>query len=129
MTDKSPMDLDRALDALSARARAASPAVSDRLRARVLGDAAEVTGQAAVRATAPRPKRAARPAAVRSWLFGFIDAWSGAAVAAVILGLIAGLGLGYEAGAELMEVAGFGETTIASAARDGDGLFIPEDVL
>ncbi len=29
----------------------------------------------------------------------------------------------------IMAEAGFGETTIASAARDGDGLFIPEDVL
>lgn len=129
MTEKSPINLDRALYALAERARTASPRVSDRLRARVLGDAAEMAQAEQSRASAMRPQTGPRPAAARGWLFGLVDAWSGAAVAAVVLGLIAGLGLGYEAGAELMAEVGFGETTVASAARDGDGLFIPEDVL
>lgn len=130
MTEKSPFDLDRALDALAARMREVGPRPNDRLRARVLEDAARVTAErkaqgAAGAATAAAP----RAGSVRSWLSGFADAWSGAAVAAVLLGLIAGLGVGYEAGAELMAEAGFGEPVIASVARDGDGLFIPEDVL
>ena len=129
MTEKSPFDLDRALDALAARARETGPLPNDRLRARVLEDAARVTAERNAQGAAAATVAAPRTGSVRSWLSGFADAWSGAAVAAVLLGLIAGIGVGYEAGAELMAEAGFGEQTIASAARDGDGLFIPEDVL
>ena len=132
MTEKSPFDLDQALDALVARARDVGPQPGDRLRARVLEDAARVTAERKAQdavATAAAPVAAPQMGWARGWLSGFVDAWSGAAVAAVLLGLIAGLGVGYEAGAELMAEAGFSEPVIASVARDGDGLFIPEDVL
>ncbi len=126
MTDKSPFDIEAGLTELGRQLRAQAPKVSDRLRMTVLADAGEIAAaRNAARpvATAPTPRTGRR-----GW-FGFMDAWVGAAAAVVILFLVAGIGLGYQAGDMIMAEAGFGETTIASAARDGDGLFIPEDVL
>jgi hypothetical protein len=62
-------------------------------------------------------------------LFGLFDAWSGAAVAAVALCLAIGLGVGYQAGPEVLEQAGLGEVKIAAAAEEGGELFLSEDVL
>lgn len=128
MTDKSPMDIDTALTGIGQRLRADAPPVSDRLRARVLADAGEVAAAQQAARAAAHPSKRAESARRRAW-FGFMDAWVGAAAAVVVLFLVAGIGVGYQAGDMIMAEAGFGETTIASSARDGDGLFIPEDVL
>ena len=126
MTDKAPFDLDAALAALAADERAARPAVSESLQARVLGDAAEVTAESA--ATMARPARKpARSGGFR--LFGLFDAWSGAAVAAVALCLAIGLGVGYRVGPEVLAQAGLGEVTTVVAAEEGSGFFVSEDVL
>ena len=45
MTDKAPFDLDAALAALAIDERAARPAVSESLQARVLGDAAGIAAE------------------------------------------------------------------------------------
>jgi hypothetical protein len=130
MTDKAPFDLDAALAALAIDERAARPAVSESLQARVLGDAAEVAATGAAQSRTLAPTLA--PSAVRSGgfrLFGLFDAWSGAAVAAVVLCLAIGLGVGYRAGPEVMAQAGLGDVKVAVAAEEGDGLFLSEDVL
>jgi hypothetical protein len=122
MTDKAPFDLDAALAALAIDERAARPAVSESLQARVLGDAATV---------APPSPTLAR-STVRSGgfrLFGLFDAWTGAAVAAVALCLAIGLGVGYRAGPEVLAQAGLGDVKIAVVAEESDGLFLLEDVL
>jgi hypothetical protein len=125
MTDKAPFDLDAALAALANDERAARPTVSESLQARVLGDAAEV---AAERAGAMAPPRIpARSGGFR--LFGLVDAWSGAAVAAVVLCLAIGIGVGYGAGSELLAQAGLGDVEVAVAADDSDGFLLSEDVL
>ncbi len=126
MTDKSPFDFEAGMAELGQHLRAQAPQVSDRLRMRVLADAGEiVAAREAARPAAP----ARMPRARRGAWFGLMDAWIGAAAAVVVLFLVAGIGLGYQAGDMIMAEAGFGETAIASVARDGDGLFIPEDVL
>ena len=47
----------------------------------------------------------------------------------VALFLIAGIGLGYQAGDMIMAEAGFGQNTVIAVARDDGGMFVPEDVL
>ena len=126
MTDKAPFDLDAALAALAVDERAARPAVSESLRARVLGDAAGIAAERAGAMVAPA-RVPARSGGFR--LFGLFDAWSGAAVAAVALCLAIGLGVGYRAGPEVMAQAGLGVATIAVAAEERGGLFVSEDVL
>ncbi len=142
MTDKAPFDLDAALAALAIDERAARPAVSERLQARVLGDVAEVAAERAG-AVAAKPRTLARtrartlaPAPARTTersggfrLFGLFDAWSGAAVVAVALCLAIGLGVGYRAGPEVLAQAGLGVVKIGVAAEEGGGLFLSEDVL
>lgn len=126
MTDKAPFDLDAALAALAIDERAARPAASESLQARVLGDAAEVV------ATAAAPSRTLAPSAVRSGgfrLFGLFDAWTGAAVVAVALCLAIGLGVGYRAGPEVLAQAGLGDVKVAVVAEEGDGLFLSEGML
>jgi hypothetical protein len=131
MTDKAPFDLDAALAALEQGERAARPAVSESLQARVLGDAAEVVAaRAGARVPAPRnpvQRTTARSGGFR--LFGLFDAWSGAAVAAVGLCLAIGFGVGYGAGPELLARAGLGNVEVAVASEESDGLFLSEDVL
>ena len=125
MTDKTPFDLDAALAALEQDERAAWPKVSAGLQARVLGDAAEV---AAERAGAVAPVMRVSAVSEGFRLFGLFDAWSGAAVAVVTLCLFVGVGVGYQAGPEVMAQAGLGDAEIAFAADDGE--FSPfEDVL
>jgi hypothetical protein len=126
MTDKAPFDLDAALAALAIDERAARPAVSESLQARVLGDAAEVAAEGAGKMAQP-PRRPARSGGFR--LFGLFDAWSGAAVAAVALCLAIGLGVGYQAGPEVLEQAGLGEVKLAAVAEEGGEFFLSEDVL
>jgi hypothetical protein len=129
MTERSRFDLDAALTALERDERAARPNPSAILTARVLGDAAEVTARLAA-ASQKAPASAERIRAGGGWLryFGFADAWAGAAVAAVMLFLVLGFGVGYEAGPEVMAEAGFDdqETTLADA---GDGLFASGDAI
>lgn len=134
MTDKVPFDLDAAFAALERDERAARPAPSGDLVARVLSDAAGVAAERRHAAAAARPqpraasRSASRAASGGGWLrlFGFTDAWAGAAVAAVLLFLIAGFGVGYEAGDEVMAEVGFTDpgTRLADA---GDGLFPGEE--
>ncbi len=126
MTDKAPFDLDAALAALAIDERAARPAVSESLQARVLGDAAMVAAPSPTLA----PTLARTP--VRSGgfrLFGLIDAWTGAAVAAVWMCLAIGLGVGYGAGPEVLAQAGLGEVKVAVAAEEGDGFFLSVGIL
>ena len=139
MTDKIHFDLDAALVALATDEKAARPAVSGELQARVLGDAAEIgaeisAGIAAERAGATAswqntlsPRKSAQSGGFR--LFGLFDAWSGAAAAAVMLCLAGGLGLGYESGPELMAQAGLADAGISVMAENGDGAFLSEDIL
>jgi len=127
MNDKAPFDFDAAMAALKIDERAARPVISERLLARVLGDAAEVAS--AVAPPAPRPV-AGRPERSGGFrLFGLFDAWSGAAFATLALCLGIGLGIGYGAGPELMAQAGLGDVEVALAAEESDGLFPSEDVL
>ncbi len=126
MTDKAPFDLDAALTALAIDERAARPAVSESLQARVLGDAAMVA----------MPSRTVAPTLVRTpvrssgfRLFGLFDVWTGAAVTAVGLCLAIGLGVGYGAGPEVLAQAGLGDVKVAIAAEEGDGLFLSEGML
>ncbi len=126
MTDKAPFDLDAALAALAIDERAARPAASESLRARVLGDAAEIAAGRAG-ALAPPPQSPARSGGF--WLSGLFDAWTGAAVAAIALCLAIGLGVGYRAGPEVLLQAGLVEVEIAVVAEEGDGLFPSEGML
>ncbi len=138
MTDKAPFDLDAALAALAIDERAARPAVSESLQARVLGDVAEVAAERSG-AVAAKPRTLARtlaPAAARTTersggfrLFGLFDAWTGAAVAAVALCLAIGLGVGYRAGPEVLAQAGLGDVKVAVVAEESDGLFLSEGML
>lgn len=126
MTDKAPFDLDVAFAALERSEWATWPPASEKLRIRVLADAAEV---ATGRAGAAEPESRIR---VRSGGFGWLrmfDIWSGAAVATVTLCLFVGVGVGYEAGSEVMAQVGLDNIEFASAGDDG-GEFSPfEDVL
>jgi hypothetical protein len=135
MTDKSPFDLDAALAALAIDEKAAHPKVSEGLQARVLGDAAQVAAQMAAGRTnamappqsVPVPRKSARADGFR--LFGLFDIWSGAAVATIALCLIGGLGLGYQAGPELLAQVGLGGVEVSIVAQESDGFFLSEDVL
>jgi hypothetical protein len=124
MTEKAPIDLDAALEALARAERVARPRVSDRLRARVLADAAEVSAGRRVTAAAP-----ARPARARwgGWLGG-LDLWAGAAVAAALICLAVGLGVGYQAGEAVLAQVGLGDARLARAA-DYEVAVLSEDVL
>jgi len=131
MTDKHPFDLDAAFAALERDERAAGPQPSGALVARVLADAAELAA-AGRPASAAAPRRGALE--TPGWLrfFGFADAWAGATVAAVLLVLAAGFGIGYEAGPELLAGTGLepvigGEVVLLADA--GDDLFGAEDAL
>ena len=126
MTHKAAFDLDAALAALAIDERAARPAVSESLQARVLGDAAEVAAESA--GEMARPPRSRALSGGFRWS-GLFDAWSGAAVATAALCLAIGLGVGYRAGPEVLAQAGLGDVQIATATEEGDGLFMAEDVL
>ena len=128
MTDKSRFDLDAAFAALERDERTAQPAVSPALQARVLGDAAEISAEITSLQRAAALRRAARRGGGFR-IFAWVDAWTGAAAAALVLCLIAGFGTGYEAGPELMAQAGIGDVKVAAAAKHGDGPFLSEDVL
>jgi hypothetical protein len=134
MVEKVPFNLDAALAALKQDERAALPVASESLQARILADAATVAAEQPG-AVAPLPRN---PAGNRSRGFGrlgglrvfdLFDAWSGAAVAAIVLGLAVGLGVGYEAGPEVMDRMGFGDTNVAVAGDQGDGFSMSEGVL
>jgi hypothetical protein len=126
MTDKTPFDLDAALAALKHDERAAWPRVSESLQMRVLGDAAEVAAER-TGATVPVSRTLVRSGAFH-W-FGLFDAWSGAAVATVMLCLLVGIGVGYEAGPEMMARAGLDDTELAAVAYDIDGFMLFDDVM
>ena len=131
MTDKAPFDLDAALSALSRDERLARPAVSGRLLARVLADAATVSADRLAMATPVAelvPQYAGRSGGFR--LFGLFDAWAAAAVAAVVLCLFAGIGVGYQSGPDILVETGLGSVEIALAGDAGDAdMFSGEDVL
>jgi len=126
MTDRTRFDLDAALAALAMDERAAQSAVSESLRARVLGDAGEVAARSAGAVAGPPPSPA-RSGGFR--LFGLFDAWAGAAAAAVALCLAIGLGVGYRAGPEVLAQAGLGDLKFVVAAEEEGELFLSEDVL
>lgn len=128
-TDKDLADLDAALAALRRAERAVRPEVSAALRERVLEKAA---GVREAQTAGPRPRRKAPAADTGGWLgwLGRIDAWAGAAVAAAVICLAVGLGLGYRAGDEVLAEAGLQQVRLAQADGDEpDGVFMPEDVL
>ena len=136
MSDKREDGLDAALAALVRAERAARPKVSDGLRARVLADAADVAATRPAKET--RPATETRPAAAPSrpagaaggwlgWVRG-LDVWAGAAVAAAILCLAIGLGVGYEAGDRVLAEAGFEDMRVAQTDEDAAAL-LAEDVL
>ncbi len=125
-------DMDAALAALARAERAARPEVSAGLRARVLTDAAEVAAEMSARR---RPTVTARPApafggrpGLLGWLRG-LDVWAGAAVAAALICLAAGLGVGYEAGDAILAGTGFGGEFQVARAGQADSVFLGEDVL
>lgn len=126
MTERSPFDLDAALAALGRDEQASHPAVSENLRARVLADAAAITAGRVKSGTASRPKAVPTK---RFWLLGLFDIWAGAAVAAVAICLAIGLGVGYEAGPQVLASAGLDGAELALAVDDGDGTLLWEDVL
>lgn len=128
MTDKARYDPDKALAALVRAERAAQPPVSDRLRARVLADAAEVAAARPAEAPASPARSAAAPGWL-DWLRGR-DLSAGAAIAAAILCLVIGLGIGYGAGDLLLAEAGFEEMRVAEAdEEEAAALLLSEDVL
>jgi hypothetical protein len=139
MTDKAPFNLDAALAALEQSERAIRPAVNVGLQARVLGDAAEVAAERAAaragviaaqvpQAESLRPaQELPRPGGFR--LFGLFDIWSGAAVTALALCLVVGIGVGYEAGPQVMATAGLADREVAIASNESDGAFLFEDIL
>ncbi len=93
---------DAAVATLAREVDAGAPRPSDTLVARVLADAATVAAErpqrpapqaGRVRGAAARPPKLSKWA-LSKWLFG----WKGGAVAAMVLGLAVGVGLGLEAG-------------------------------
>jgi len=134
MTEKAPFDLDAALAALKQDERAAQPVASESLRMRVLADAAMVAAERTDAAAPPhripnldQSRDQGRLGGLR--LFGLFDAWSGAAVAAVVLCLAIGLGVGFGAGLEVMNKMGLSDTMVAFAVDQGEGPYQSEDVL
>ena len=132
MSNKTPMDLDTALGALARRERSARPEVSANLHARVLTDAAAVSAEIAAerrrRVAAEGPRRAGGGLGILGRLRA-LDLWTGAAVAAALLCLAVGLGVGYQAGDELLAGTGLGEDVRLAQAGEGDPVFLSEDVL
>lgn len=120
------MDLDEALGSLARAERAARPEVSERLRARVLADAAEIA--ACSRKVAERPRRAGGGPGLLDRLRG-LDLWAGAAVAAAILCLAVGLGIGYGAGDAVLAGTGLGDGFRLAQADEAASVFPGEDVL
>lgn len=110
MTEPREIALDRLLDDLKRAERAARPVMSDDLLARVLGDAAEVAAER--QATAPvRTERAATgrvTARARAGLRWSLFTWPSGAVAAMVLGLLFGVSVGYGLGDEAMAFASMG---------------------
>lgn len=131
MTDKREEELDAALAALARAERAAWPEVSGHLHARVLADAAEVAGEvAATRSAATPARRVHRSPGRRGWLGRLreLDLWAGAAIAAAIICLVVGLGVGYEVGDRVLAQAGFEDVRVAQVAED-EALLFAEDAL
>ena len=124
MSERRTYDLDAALEALARAERTARPAVSERLRARVLADAAELSP-----ARSRQPAARGRAGGWLRWPRG-LDLWAGAGVAAALLCLAIGLGVGYGAGETVLAEVGFEEVQVAQA-DDGDEelAFLSEDVL
>lgn len=116
MADKRAFDLDAGLAELAQTARRTAPRPSADLMARVLADAGAVSASAAREAPAARKRRWFD---LRSMLGG-MPGFAGGAVAAMALGLVLGLGIGYEFAAETSELP-------ALAALDDFGLLAAED--
>jgi len=135
MAEKAQFDLEAELAALAAAAHRAAPDVSDALRARMLGDAAEVATRRAAAPGAARAQRARQLrrepvlAGARRRLFGLFDAWGAAAVGAVAACLMIGVGVGYSAGDEVLAEVGFAQVDVAKAGGGDDGYVLLEDVL
>lgn len=146
MSNRSSYDLDAALEALARAERAAGPAVSERLRARVLADAAQNSpgqhvspGRSMPTTAAPARARhemrhvtrhVTRPGARgRPGWRGGVDVWTGAAAVAAILCLAIGLGVGYGAGERLLAEIGFEDMRLAQAEAKAELAFLEEDVL
>ena len=132
MTDKSRFDLDAAFAALERDERAARPAPSQALVARVLADAAAQAPRrmSAARAV-PAPDRSGGLAGWLGWL-GFGDIWAGVTAAAVVLVLAAGFGFGYQAGPQALAATGLAAPAAEAdfqQADAGDAIFDGEDVL
>lgn len=127
MTGKAPMDLDEALEALARAERAAWPEVSGQLRARVLSDAAQVAAERRP-AEAPRLRRKGGRPGLLDRLRG-LDLWVGGAVAAVLLSLAIGFGVGYESGGNFLARTVLGNSVQTSQLSGGDPLFFSDDVL
>lgn len=146
MSKRSAHDLDAALEALARAERAAGPAVSERLRARVLADAAQVSPGQQDSPARSMPAMAGREYARhgmrpgerhdtrhggrgrRGWRRG-VDLWTGAAAAAAILCLAIGLGVGYGAGERLLAEIGFEDVRLAQAQAEDELAFLEEGVL
>lgn len=142
MSNWSSHDLDAALEALARAERAAGPAVSERLRARVLADAAQISPGRHVSPGRSMPTTAARAPARHEmrhvtrpgargrpgWRRG-VDVWTGAAAVAAILCLAIGLGVGYGAGERLLAEIGIEDTRLAQAQAEDELAFLEEDVL
>jgi len=131
--DPEGFDLDAELAALAEAGRRAAPEVSDALRARVLADASDI---AALRAAAPGAARAQRARQLRRTrgeprfrLFGLLDAWGKAAVAAAAVCFVIGLGVGYGAGDQVLAEAGFASVDLARAGGNDESYLLLEDVL
>lgn len=118
MADKRAFDLDTGLSALAQTARDTAPRPSADLMARVLADAGAVSAEAGASRDAPMARKRRRfdlPS-----VLGRIPGFAGGAVAAMALGLVLGLGIGYEFAAETAELP-------ALAALDDFGLLAAED--
>lgn len=108
--------LDQALADLAEEVQTASPRPSPDLMARVLADAADVTGQV------PQPQPVRRATPLRVWSLG----WLGGAVAAMAVALMLGIGVGAQlepADLPLMASDDQGEMVLS------DGGFLPEEIL
>lgn len=127
MTGKAPMDLDEALQALARAERGAWPEVSGQLRARVLSDAAQVAAERRS-AEMQRPRRKGGSLGFLGRLRG-LDLWLGGAVAAVLLSLAIGFGVGYESSGNFLARTVLGNNVQTSQFSGGDPLFFSDDVL
>ncbi len=117
-------DIDGALARLVKADRAAAPAVSDALMARILGDAAEVAGTRAAGAAAGDAARAARSPGARVVVVKsrrrMLRGWFGGALAAMSVSLTLGVGAGY-AGVDPESVWEAGGTEEATYQQDTFG--------